>query len=331
MAVPDDQLTLRASLLQKAGIFSSLKPEEIDIIAGSSAFLELEEDEQIFSEGDPGDALYIVESGEVVVRKVDQNSRVTDIARFVPGNCFGELDLLTKSARTASAFVSEETRLLVFPRPGTRFEMILQEHPAISAEILHKILVDIAVRIRKANALVKENSPLVQELRKQVYRDKLTGLFNQTYLEEKTGELIHRKHSPFSLLIIKPDNFKALNDQYGHEAGDIAIRVIGRGLRKHVGDDEKVVRYKGNAMAVIMPECGKNEAVKEAEGIRNFMKSLDLTEATGGSNFSITSSIGITLFPDHGCDPEELIQKSHELPLVGRARGGDQVLFPEDA
>jgi diguanylate cyclase (GGDEF)-like protein len=221
--------------------------------------------------------------------------------------------------------------VLVFPKPGTQFETILQEHPTISAEILHKILVDIAVRIRKANALVKENSPLVQELRKQVYRDKLTGLFNQTYLEEKTGELIHRKGNPFSLLIIKPDNFKALNDQYGHEAGDIAIRVIGRALRKHVGDDEKVVRYKGNAMAVIMPECGKKEAFKKAEGIRDFMKSLDLTEATGGPGFNITSSIGITLFPEHGKDPEELIQKSHELPLVGRARGGDQVLFPEDA
>jgi GGDEF domain-containing protein len=84
-------------------------------------------------------------------------------------------------------------------------------------------------------------------------------------------------------------------------------------------------------MAVIMPECGKNDAYREAEGIRDFMKSLDLTEATGGSRFSITSSIGIALFPDHGHDPEELIQKTHELPLVGRARGGNQVLFPEDA
>ena len=327
----ENQLAPKVSLLQQAGIFSSLKIDEAEIIASSSVFQEFDKDDPIFSEGDPGDTLYIIESGEIVVRKVDQNRHITDIARFVPGNCFGELDLLTKSPRTASAFASADTRLLLFPKPGTSFETILQKHPAISAEILHKILVDIAVRIRKANALIKENSPLVQELRKQVYRDKLTGLFNQTYLEEKTGELINRKGDPFSLMIVKPDNFKALNDQYGHEAGDIAIRVIGRALRKHIGDDENVVRYKGNAMAVLMPGCSKNEAFKKGEEIRDFMKSLDLTEATGGPAFTITSSIGITLFPDHGRDPEELIQKSHELPLIGRGRGGNQVLFPEDA
>ncbi len=208
----NDLAESKAVLLKQADIFSSLLPHEIEVIAGNSDFHDYKFDAQVFSRGDPGNTLYIVESGEIVVRKQDESGRKTDIARFVRGNCFGELDLFTGTSRIASAFASTETRLLEFPKSGTEFTAILDEHPALSARILHKILSEIAGRIRRANTLIKENSPLVQELRRQVYRDKLTGLFNQTYLLEKISELAGKKSSGFSLLITKPDNFKALND-----------------------------------------------------------------------------------------------------------------------
>ena len=188
-----------------------------------------------------------------------------------------------------------------------------------------------AERIRRANALIKENSPLMQELRKQVYRDKLTGIFNQTWLTEKIRELIDKNNSGFSLLITKPDNFKTLNDTYGHEAGDKAIRIMARRMRDFIDDDKKIARYKGNAMAVFLTGSTKEDAYNQAVHIREFMNNLDVSEATGGKEFPITASIGITLFPDHGSNAEELIFKAHELPLVGRRRGGNLILFPEDA
>lgn len=318
-------------LLKQADIFSSLLAPEIDVIAGSSDFHEYKTDAPVFLQGESGNALYIVESGEIVVQKKDESNKKTDIARFVQGNCFGELDLFTETSRIASAFASMQTRLLVFPKSGTEFSEFLEEHPNLSARILHKILVVIAGRIRRANALIKENSPLMQELRKQVYRDKLTGVFNQTWLTEKIRELIDNNSSGFSLLISKPDNFKILNDTYGHEAGDKAIRIMARKLRKFIGDDNRIARYKGNAMAVFLTGVTKEDAYDQAVLIREFMNNLDVSEATGGKEFPITASIGITLFPDHGKDAEELIFKTHELPLVGRRRGGNLILFPEDA
>ena len=321
----------KASLLKQADIFSSLPGPEIEVIAGSSDFHDYRTDAPVFLQGESGNALYIVESGEIVVQKEDESNQKTDIARFIQGTCFGELDLFTETSRIASAFASTKTRLLVFPKSGTGFKEFLAEHPDLSARILHKILVGIAGRIRRANTLIKENSPLMQELRKQVYRDKLTGLFNQTWLIEKMRELVGKKSSFFSLLIIKPDNFKALNDTYGHEAGDKAIRIMARRLRDFIGDDKKTARYKGNAIAVILIGSSKEDTYNQALLIREFMKNLDVSGATGGKEFPITASIGITLFPDHGMKAEDLVFKTHELPLVGRRRGGDLILFPEDA
>ena len=321
----------KAVLLKQADIFSSLPDPEIEVIAGSSDFHDYKTDTPVFLQGETGNSLYIVESGEVVVQKEDESGRKTDIARFVQGNCFGELDLFTETSRVASAFASVQTRLLVFPKSGEGFTGFLKEQPDLSARILHKILVVMAERIRRANALIKENSPLMQELRKQVYRDKLTGVFNQTWLTEKIRELIDKNNSGFSLLITKPDNFKALNDTYGHEAGDKAIRIMARRLRDFIGDDKRMARYKGNAMAVFLTGVTKDEAYDQAVRIRKFMNHLDVGEATGGEEFPVTASIGITLFPDHGENAEDLIFKTHELPLAGRRRGGNLILFPEDA
>ncbi|MCK5198909.1 MAG: cyclic nucleotide-binding domain-containing protein, partial [Spirochaetales bacterium] len=158
----------KSVLLKQADIFSSLLAPEIEVIAGSSDFQDYKTDSPVFLQGESGNALYIVESGEIVVQKEDESNLKTDIARFVKSNCFGELDLFTETPRIASAFASMQTRLLVFPKSGTGFTDFLEEHPDLSARILHKILVGIAGRIRRANTLIKENSPLMQELRKQV-------------------------------------------------------------------------------------------------------------------------------------------------------------------
>jgi diguanylate cyclase (GGDEF)-like protein len=323
-------LATKKEILRQSEIFSSLQTHELQVIARNSEYLKLNPGDKIFSEGDPGEALYIVHFGEIIVQKQEEYGPLVDIARFIKGNCFGDLDLFTDSSRAASALTSDHSGLLVFPRKGTSFAEFLQKHPHISAHILHKILVNIAGRIRRANSLIKENSPLMQELKKQVYRDKLTGIFNQTFLIEELRKLVvHREE--FTLIITKPDNFKDLNDSFGHEAGDQVIKILARRLREFIGDDERVVRYKGNAMAVILHSSSRTKAKEEGIRIRDFINHLDLKKVTKGKSFQMSASVGISLCPEHGIDPETLIFNTHELPLLGRQRGGNLILFPEDA
>jgi len=101
-------------------------------------------------------------------------------------------------------------------------------------------------------------------------------------------------------------------------------------MRDHIADDSGIVRYKGNAIAVLLTGASRMEAVVLARNIREFLNKLDVSAACRGNQFKITASIGITSFPDHGADAEQLLFKTHELPLIGRKLGGNIILFPED-
>lgn len=317
----------KEQLLKETELFSGLSGEDIRAIAKGSEFCRYKNGETVFREGEPGRSLYIVESGEVVVRKTNDDGLTTDIARYVRGNLFGELDLLTPAERAATAVADGEIGVLEFPGRRGSFHDFLDEHPAVSARLMHRMLIETAERIRRVNQLVKENSPLVQELQKQVYRDKLTGLHNHIYLAERLRDLVSKGKGPFALCISKPDNFKILNDTFGHEAGDRAIELMAAGLHDFVGDDTRLVRYRGNAMAVLFPGAGREEARTGAEGIQDFLNSLDLSEIAGDSGFRFTTSVGVSLFPGCGESVDEILGATHELPLEGRSLGGNKILF----
>ncbi|MDC7219183.1 MAG: GGDEF domain-containing protein [Spirochaetales bacterium] len=315
-------------LLKQIDLFSRLSSRELEVIASFCEYIDLEEGERLFAEGDRGDALYIVKTGEIVVQKVAEYSEGPDtqLARYIPGNSLGELDLFNGEPRQADALASTDTTVLRFPGRDRDFSSFLESQPLIAAQVLHRMLVLVSDRIRSANDLVKENSPLVQELKKQVYRDKLTGIYNQSYLTETLQEHINKSGTPFTVLISKPDNFKELNDNYGHEAGDKAICLMARELRDFIGDDSRTVRYKGNAMAVILYSANRKEAYVKAGEIQSFIHSLDLSSLTGTDQFKLTASVGIGIYPTHNQKVEELLTMIHELPLMGRKRGGEKIL-----
>jgi diguanylate cyclase (GGDEF)-like protein len=167
-------------------------------------------------------------------------------------------------------------------------------------------------------------------MRNQVYRDKLTGLYNKTFLEERLPSYLRGGENSLSLLMIKPDNFKRINDTCGHEAGDQAIVTIGVALSRHVPESAVVVRFLGNEMACILFGTDRDKAYQAAVDIRGMLIDLDLSNITGESSFKLSASIGIAVFPDHAQTAPELIAKAHELPLIGRERGGNKIFFPED-
>ena len=311
-------------------LFSFFNNSELEVIAENSSFRIVKTGENVFSEGDRSNELFIIEYGEIVIQKPDNENRIIDIARFLKGDCFGELDMLSGSIRNASAKAEEDTGIIVFPGNGIIFQDMLEKYPEISARILHKLLVQIAGRIRKANSLVCENSPVVQELSRQVYRDKLTGRYNKTYLEEKLSTLLESSGGCASLLMVKPDNFKLINDAYGHDAGDHALRIITRKLHDYLPDNYLVVRYMGNELSVYIPGADRGKALSEAEKIRDYLNALDLSKVCSGAEFTLSVSQGIAVYPEHTEIAEKLILLAHELPLIGRGRGGNKILFPED-
>lgn len=313
-----------ADLLSKAALFSSFSREELDLLAERSEFIQCEDGYKLFEPGDPGDRLYLVASGDIVIRSPDG----AVLAEFVAGDSFGELELMTRSARNASALADGKATVLAFPAVGQNLESALSSRPEVAARIMRSFLLVIAGRTRKSNALVKENSPWVRELRKQVYGDKLTGLLNKAYLEENLPRVLAK---PLALIMMKPDNFKEINDRFGHEVGDAALVLMAGELERAVGKDGTAVRYMGNELAVIYQDMDRTKALEAAKMIQTRLTGLNLSALSGDPELRLSMSLGIALYDEHGSDAESLIKASSGLPLVARGRGGSLILFPEDA
>ena len=314
------------ALLSASALFSSFSSDELAYLAEKSEILELKDGQTVFEPGAPGDRLYIIASGSVLVYAPEANSV---LAELVAGDSFGELELLTGAARNARSRVEGETKLLAFPAGGVALKDALAGRPAVAARILRSFLLVVSGRTREANALVKENSPIVRELKRQVYGDKLTGLYNKAYLEENLGSLLS---SPIALVMMKPDNFKDINDRFGHEAGDAALVLMAGELNRIVGVNAGIaVRYMGNELAAILPGRDREGALEAARFIQDRLSSLDLSSATGDASSRFSMSLGIALYPEHGVGAAALIAAAEGLPLVGRGRGGSLILFPEDA
>ncbi len=317
-------------LLRTATLFSSCKKEEIEEIASLSAFRNYGDGETIFDVGNPSSCLYIVHAGEVVIRKDDDEGRSVDIARFLPGDFFGELDMFLGSPRNESAQAVGRVSVLVFPAGDKSSDYLKKISAGTGAALLHSFLVQVSSRTRGVNTLVKENSPIVQELKRQVYVDKLTGLNNRTYFDEVLENKVS-ENDRVGLLLYKPDNFKELNDRYGHDAGDKVLRLIADRLREFLKDSDMLFRYMGNENAVILSGAAREDLARLADGMGGLLRGLDLTPALGSREISLSVSFGLALYPEHAETVRDLVDAAHTLTLEGRRRGGNMTLFPEDS
>src|SRR5207237_9046630 len=112
-------------------------------------------------------------------------------------------------------------------------------------------------------------------------RDPLTLTWNRPHFERR------RKAAPrYSLLLIDIDNFKQINDTFGHHAGDVVLRAVAGALRTSAGD--RVFRVGGEEFAVLLPGCSPENALKVAERVRATVRSLELLDGA-----PVTVSVGV--------------------------------------
>ena len=150
----------------------------------------------------------------------------------------------------------------------------------------------------------------IDELSALVSTDALTGLFNFRHFKTVLqAEMDRSKRSgiPTSLVLVDVDHFKAVNDTYGHEAGNVAVKYLADILRGEVRTTDIVCRYGGEEFAMIFPETHLNLAVKVADRIREQIASqpivlddgeVQLTASMGASVYMKTSVIDLIDFVD---------------------------------
>ncbi len=316
----------KIQLLRNASLFSKLREAELEIVAAYSEYYDFKQGQTVFSEGSNAEVLYIIKEGEVFVSRENQSRGVIDLARYISNESFGELSLLTSKSRTATAIAEKDTTLLIFPMEGVNFKDVLEKHPEISARILHKFLAIIAGRIRNTNKLISEKTPWIRDLRRQLFSDKLTGLYNRTFIEEDFAAFLPQYGEFTSLIMLKPDNFKEINDNFGHDVGDKVLRLLAIFLQSILREDDMGVRYRGDEFAAILPNTNTEEALAIADDIRSTIMEMDISNATNGELDKISVSIGVSTYPFHASDNIMLADRAHEKMFEAREKGGNRVL-----
>ncbi len=178
-------------------------------------------------------------------------------------------------------------------------------------------------------ALAIANLNLREKLQTQSTRDPLTGLFNRRYLEEFLDREITRalrhKH-PIGVIMLDIDHFKQVNDTYGHDTGDYVLQIIGKLLNKHVRGSDIACRYGGEEMTLILPELSLEDTYTRAESIRSAIMQLNLHH-NSQLLASMTASLGVAAFPQHGGNGSTLIQAADAALYRAKSAGRNQVMI----
>jgi diguanylate cyclase (GGDEF)-like protein len=169
-----------------------------------------------------------------------------------------------------------------------------------------------------------ENIALHELVAEQAVTDELTGLSNARFFRELIGKESARAERfghELALIMIDIDDFKQINDTYGHLQGDKVLRMVGRVLQFESRGVDEPARYGGEEFAVALPETGLEGALDLAERVRARIESEQVPRAGGGHPVSVTASIGVASMPGSSDRGEKLITAA-DAALYEAKRGG---------
>jgi diguanylate cyclase (GGDEF)-like protein len=154
--------------------------------------------------------------------------------------------------------------------------------------------------------------------------DSLTGLFNRQYLDARLREEVERARrgsSPLTVMMADIDDFKAINDRYGHQTGDAVLKAAGAVFRSAMRVFDVCARYGGDEFAILMPMSDWSSAAPGAERIR---QRLAESAAAPGLASQLTVSIGVAV-AEPGDTPDDLIRRADRCLYRAKAEGKNRV------
>jgi diguanylate cyclase (GGDEF)-like protein len=176
-------------------------------------------------------------------------------------------------------------------------------------------------------AIALENAFLFQKTQQLAVTDDLTKLYNSRYVNSYLEQAIERAREAsgtLAVMFLDLDGFKSINDRHGHFYGSRSLREVGSLIRSAVREEDVVSRYGGDEFVIVLPDTDAEGALAVAERIRNALKEHRFL-AEFGLEARLSASLGLSLYPDHGTEPQELMQKADQAMYSVKVRGKDAV------
>jgi diguanylate cyclase (GGDEF)-like protein len=177
-----------------------------------------------------------------------------------------------------------------------------------------------------------ENASLHETVERQAVTDELTGLANTRAfhsIPDREIERARRFATPLGLVMIDLDNFKRVNDRYGHQQGDEVLASVAGVLRAFSRDIDAPARYGGEELAVILPQTDAEGAWRLAERMREAVEELRIPRVGERGALRITASFGVAALPESAADKEGLVAAADAALYRAKRGGKNRVEGPE--
>jgi diguanylate cyclase (GGDEF)-like protein len=248
-----------------------------------------------------------------------------------------ESDLLIMDPSVSRRHVRLTCRKIIDKGKGEDIRVVLEDLASkngtlVNYQRVHKAVLKSGDKICLGRVILRfEYRDLAdQSFFNEIYRlattDGLTLLLNKaTILRELTHEVTKRLryHRPLSLVVLDVDNFKSLNDTFGHLMGDRALQVIAEILRQNLRRQDKAGRFGGEEFLIVLPETGAKGAIALAERIRQDLQK-SLAEKLSLPR-KVTASFGVACCNANCRDTESLISNADAALYRAKARGKNRV------
>jgi len=173
-----------------------------------------------------------------------------------------------------------------------------------------------------------ENATLHEKVERQAVTDELTGLANlRAFHSILEGEIerARRFNTPLALVMLDLDNFKLINDEYGHQQGDEVLAGVADVLRDFSRDIDAPARYGGEELAVVLPQTDAEGAAQLAERIREAVDRLQVPRVDGEGMLRLQASFGVAALPESAPDREGLIAAADAALYRAKRAGRNRV------
>ena len=318
--------------------FGGLAPDDMAAIRAAGQVRLCETDEILFRRNEYGASMFLLEEGDVELDFGDSVSKKS----LAAGDVFGELAFVTgRHLRTATARARSSCRLRVIDEAA--FGHLLEAQPRILVRLLrHTCGYLMASENRLISSLRKKNRELESTLdylrrtREEVdYQellantDELTGLYNRRCLDRQLDKFIERAQvtgTGLALILVDVDEFKGVNDSFGHSAGDLVLQGIASVITDCVRSSDLPCRFGGDEFAIVLTEIEPEQARERAESIRTHVGGL--TPVPAKPEISTSASIGgVMLHPAEGAG--ELFERADEQLYRAKDLGRNRVCWAD--
>lgn len=210
-------------------------------------------------------------------------------------------------------------------------EQVVSELPASRNDQIGLLAASLNEMQRTILANMRELDASRQALKHLAQHDSLTGLPNRALFDDRLKQAmahVRRTHTRIALLFIDLDEFKNINDSYGHHTGDLLLTAAAQRMQACVRDADTVGRLGGDEFVILLTEIEQNQdALLVAEKIRSALNQIFELE---GRNLIISASIGVAMYPEHGNDELTLAWSADAAMYQAKEDGGNRVrLFGE--